>query len=142
MIQSKGMHEFMDIHNMSDREIISEMDIVLTSTTNAENKTDYLEDRAERSAQYERYAIELSNRDEVKFNKKTIPLWVKEYGITRRIDLLRHDRTVFENKYVATNDEININIAQDITCDILMYLDEVKNVKSELKKLGVGNIDY
>ena len=133
--------DYVEVEMMSFYEIVSEMAGIALQTGMKFNEDEALQHELEKYDKYIDLQNELSRRHGKQPYKRISILLIKERILDRRIEIARHDRNRFENKYVATKDEININIAQDIQCDILNYLDEIKSIKSELYKLGVVRID-
>lgn len=133
--------DYVDTKMMSFHEIVSEMSGIALQTGINFREEEALQRELEKHNKYIELQNELRNRHGKQPYERISILLIKERILDRRIELARHDRNRFENKYVATKDEININIAQDISCDILIYLDEIKSIKAELLKLGVVRID-
>ena len=133
--------DYDDVKMMSFYEIVSEMSAIAMQTGVNINDEEALQQKLKKSFEYRELQNELRSRHGKQPYERISILLIKERVLNRRIEIARHDRNRFENKYVATNDEININIAQDIQCDILNYLDEIKSIKAELFKLGVVRID-
>lgn len=126
---------------LSFYEIVSEMSGIALQTGINFREEEALQHKLEKHDKYIELQNELRSRHGKQPYERISILLIKERILDRRIEIARQDRNIFENKYVATKDEININIAQDISCDILIYLDEIKSIKAELLKLGVVRID-
>lgn len=133
--------DYVEVETMSFYEIVSEMAGIALQTGINFNEDEALQHELEKHDKYIELENELRNRHGKQPYERISILLIKERILDRRIEIARQDRNTFENKYVATKDEININIAQDISCDILIYLDEIKSIKAELLKLGVVRID-
>lgn len=133
--------DYVEAETMSFYELVSKMSGIALQTGVNINEEEALQHKLEKHYKYIELENELRNRHGKQPYERISILLIKERILDRRIELARQDRNTFENKYVATKDEININIAQDISCDILIYLDEIKSIKAELLKLGVVRID-
>lgn len=133
--------DYIDVKAMSFDEIVSEMAGIASQTIVSINDEEVLQQNLKKSFEYRKLQNELRNRHGKQPYERISILLIKQKILNRQLELSRRERDRFENKYVTTKDEININIAQDISCDILIYLDEIKSIKSELLKLGVVRID-
>lgn len=133
--------DYVDTKTMSFYEIVSVMSGIALQTGVNINEYEALQHELKKHNKYIELQNELRSRHGKQPYERISILLIRERILDRRIEIARQDRNRFENKYVATKDEININIAQDISCDILIYLDEIKSIKAELLKLGVVRID-
>lgn len=136
--------DYVDVEKMSFNEIVNEMSGIALQTGVSINDEEALQYELGNNTKYIEFSDlqnELKRRHGKQDYERISILLIKEKVLNRRIEIARHDRDRFEDKYVATKDEININIAHDISCDILIYLDEIKSIKAELLKLGVVRID-
>lgn len=134
--------DYVDVKAMSFDEIVNEMAGIASQTIVSINDEEALQQNLKKSFEYRELQNELRNRHGKQPYERISILLIKQKILDRQLEMSRRERDRFENKYVTTKDEININIAQDISCDILIYLDEIKSIKSELLKLGVVRIDY
>lgn len=133
--------DYDDVSRMSLNEIVIEMTSMAVQADVGIADEELLQDKLDGLKDYRTLKNELTNRYGASFVKTGCILLIKENILLRRIEIAREDRNKFENKYIDTREEININIAQDISCDLLIYLDGLKNVKGRLKKLGVADIE-
>ena len=133
--------DYDDVKAMSFYEIVSEMSAIAMQADVDINDEEALQHELEKD-KYIELQNELRSRHGKENYERISILLIKERILYWRIEILQQDRKRFENKYAATEDEININIAYDLTCDILNYLYEIKSIKAELLKLGVVRIDY
>lgn len=133
--------DYVDVKAMSFDEIVSEMAGLALQTGINFREEEALQHELEKHDKYIELQNELRSRHGKQPYKHISISLIKVRILNRRLALARRERNRFENKYVATRDEINVNIAHDIGCDILVYLDEIKNVEDELLKLGVVRID-
>lgn len=133
--------DYVDVKTMSFYEIVSEMSGIALQTGLSINDEEALRHELEKDDKYVELQNELRSRHGKQDYKRISILLIKQKILNRRLEMARRERDRFENKYVETRYEININIAHDIGCDILVYLDMIKSVEAELLKLGVVRID-